>query len=101
MNQLAVLWGTVALLAALGLLALLTRRNLVQLVIGLQLLGKSAALALLVAGRAAGQPALAQSLALSVIVADTIVAVIALALIVQIKRRCGALDIRALSGLRG
>ena len=55
----------------------------------------------LVAGRICdGQVTLGQSLALTVIVADTIVAVIGLALAVQVRRHFGTLDIKALSTLR-
>ena len=43
---------------------------------------------------------LGQSLALTVVVADTIVAVIGLALAVQIRRHFGTLDIKALTTLR-
>ena len=56
--------------------------------------------ALLLAGRLSGQIQIGQSLALTVIVADTIVAVVALALAVQVRRRFGTLDVGALSTLR-
>ena len=39
-------------------------------------------------------------LALTVIVADTVVAVVGLALAVQVRRYCGTLDIQALTSLR-
>jgi len=44
---------------------------------------------------------LGQSLAATVIVADTIVAVVALALAVQVRRRTGTLDLAKISSLRG
>lgn len=88
----------VLLLVGVGLYGLLILRNLIQIVIALQILAKGAALALVWAGNAAGQPQLGQSLALTVIVADTMVAVVALALALQIHRRFGTLDIRALPG---
>ena len=40
-------------------------------------------------------------MALTVIVADTIVAVMGIALGVQIRRRVGTLDVRELSSLKG
>jgi NADH:ubiquinone oxidoreductase subunit K len=58
-------------------------------------------LGLVAAGSASGQVNLGQSLAITLIVADTIVAVIGIALGVQIRRRMGTLDIRDLSSLRG
>jgi len=36
-----------------------------------------------------------------VIVADTMVAVVGLALAVQVRRRCGSIDVSAISTLRG
>jgi multisubunit Na+/H+ antiporter MnhC subunit len=44
---------------------------------------------------------LAQSLVITVIVADTIVAVIGMALAVQVRRQLGTLDVAELSKLRG
>lgn len=84
-------------LVAIGLYGLLIVRNLIKIVIALQLLTKAAALALVVAGQISGQVNLGQSLALTVIVADTIVAVVGLALAVQVRRRFGTLDVRQLS----
>jgi len=58
-------------------------------------------LGLVAAGHASGQINLGQSLAITVIVADTVVAVIGIALGVQIRRHLGTLDVRELSSLRG
>jgi NADH:ubiquinone oxidoreductase subunit K len=95
--------GLVAVLGllAVGFYALLARRNLIKVVIGLQLLVKGAVLALVLAGTANGQMQVAQSMAVTVIVADTIVAVIGMALAVQVRRRTGSLDTQRLSTLRG
>lgn len=92
-----------ALLCLLGvaLYGLLTARNLVKVVVALQLLGKAAILALVLGGRMSGRVNLGQSLALTVIVADTVAAVICLSLAAQMHRLLGTLDTRALSRLRG
>lgn len=95
-----VLAGVLGLLGV-GLYGLLITRNLIKLVIALQLLGKGAVLALVAAGNASGQIALSESIAATVIVADTIVAVMGLALAVQVKQRMGTLDVKLLSELRG
>lgn len=99
MSLLVLLIAVIGLLA-IGLYAVLIARNLIKIVIGLQLLVKGAMLALIAAGQVAGQPSVGQSMALTVIVADTIVAVVGLALAVQIRRHFGTLDIKALSTLR-
>lgn len=88
-------------LLGIGLYGLLIIRNLIKIVIALQILAKAAVLGLVVAGSLSGQVNLGQSLAATVIVADTVVAVIGLALAVQVRRRFGTLDIQALAHLRG
>ena len=72
-----------------------------QIPASLQNLVKAALLGLVAAGNISGQVNLGQSLAITVIVADTIVAVIGIALGVQIRRRMGTLDVRDMSSLRG
>lgn len=97
--------NSIVLLAIIGLLgiglyALLISRNMIKIVVGLQILVKGAMLALIAAGQLAGQAEVGESLALTVIVADTIVAVVGLALAVQVRRHFGTLDVRALSTLK-
>ena len=92
--------GVVGLLG-IGFYGLLVSRNLIKIVVALQILVKGAMLALVAAGQANGQINLGQSMALTVIVADTIVAVMGMALGVQIRRRMGTLDVRDLSSMRG
>lgn len=87
-------------LFGIGLYAVLISRNLIKVVVGLQILVKGAMLGLIAAGQVAGQAAVGESLALTVIVADTIVAVVGLAMAVQVRRRFGTLDVKALSTLR-
>jgi NADH:ubiquinone oxidoreductase subunit K len=91
----------VAALLGVGLYGLLASRNLIKIVIALQILVKAAALALVAAGKTSGQLNLGQSLAATVIVADTVVAVAGLALAVQVRRRFGTLDVKELAELRG
>jgi NADH-quinone oxidoreductase subunit K len=87
-------------LLGIGLYALLISRNLMKVVIALQIMVKGAMLAMIAAGQVAGEAEIGESLALTVIVADTIVAVVGLALAVQVRRHFGTLDVRALSTLK-
>lgn len=95
-----VIVGVICLLGV-GFYALLFKRNLIKLVIGLQILVKGAMLAIIVAGTMSNHINLAQSMTITVIVADTIVAVIGMALAVQVRRQLGTLDVAELSRLRG
>jgi NADH:ubiquinone oxidoreductase subunit K len=95
-----IVWFGVLLLLGVGLYGLLVVRNLIKIVVALQVLVKAAILALVVAGSVSGQLQVGQSMALTVIVADTIVAVVGLALAVQVRRRFGTLDVKELSTLK-
>jgi NADH:ubiquinone oxidoreductase subunit K len=95
-----VLLGVIALLGV-GFYGLLVTRNLIKVVMVLQILIKGAITALVLAGKLSGNLGLGQATAATVIVADTIVAVVGLALAVQVRRRFGTLDVPKISTLRG
>lgn len=95
-----ILFGVVALLGV-GFYGLLITRNLIKVVMVLQILVKAVILALVLAGETSGNLGLGISTAATVIVADTIVAVVGLALAVQVRRRFGTLDVPKISTLRG
>lgn len=95
-----ILLAAVLGLLGIGLYAVLISRNLIKVIVGLQILVKGAMLAMIAAGQVAGQAEMGASMALTVIVADTIVAVVGLALAVQIRRHFGTLDVKAISTLR-
>ena len=87
-------------LAGVGMYCLLATRNLIKVIVGLQLLIKGVALSFVLSGNLTGQIDLGQTMALTVIVADTIVAVVGLAMAVQIRHKLGTLDTKALSSLK-
>ncbi len=87
-------------LFTVSLYALLITRNLIKMIVVLQILVKPAILAFVLAGYIRGQENLSQSLALTVIVADTIVAVLGLSLAVQVRKHFGTLDLKNLNTLR-
>jgi len=95
-----ILFGVIALLGV-GFYGLLIARNLIKVVMVLQILIKAVILALVLAGKLSGNLGVGQSTAATVIVADTIVAVVGLALAVQVRRRFGTLDVPKISTLRG
>ena len=87
-------------LAAIGLYGLLILRNLIKIVVALQVFAKGTILIMVAAGALSGKPAVGQSLAITVIVADTVIAVVALALAIQVRRWCGTLDTKSITTLR-
>jgi multisubunit Na+/H+ antiporter MnhC subunit len=90
----------VVALAGTGFYCLLFTRNLIKVVVALQLIVKGVVLAFVLAGHLQQNESLAQTMAITVIVADTIVAVIGLSLAVQIRQHTGSLDLKALSKLK-
>jgi len=87
-------------LVAIGLYGLLIIRNLIKIVVALQIFAKGTILVMVAAGAMSGKPAVGQSLAITVLVADTVVTVMALALAIQVRRYSGTLDTREISKLR-
>ncbi len=95
-----ILFIGVAGLMAIGLYGLLAVRNLIKAIVALQILIKGVVLGFVLAGRMAGNVTFGQSMAILIIVVDTIVAVVGLALAVQIRKHFGTLDVKAITTLR-
>lgn len=93
--------GFVALLVGVGLYCLLTMKNTVKLLIGVEVISKGVTLALVASGFARGNLVLAQCLAITVIVIDVAVIATALALVININRHTKSLDVRKLTRLKG
>lgn len=91
---------TILGLAGIGMYCLLASRNLIRVIVGLQLIIKGVALAFVLGGNLSGNVNLGQTLGLTVIVADTIVAVVGLSMAVQIRHSLGTLDVKELSSLK-
>jgi NADH-quinone oxidoreductase subunit K len=96
----AIIAAVVVCLVGIGVYAVLASRNLIRVIVGLQIMVKGAMLALVTAGSVNGQQNTGASLALTVIVVDTVIAVVGLALAVQIRRVAGTLDVKAISNLK-
>jgi NADH:ubiquinone oxidoreductase subunit K len=94
-----VVFGILGLMGV-GFYGLLISRNLIKLVVALQIIVKGAILALVAAGNMTGHVNVSQGCALTVIVADTIVAIIGLSFAVQMRQQLGTLDIHKLSKLK-
>ena len=89
------------LLAAMALYCLLVSRNLIRILIGLELLIKAVTLLIAAAGYAAGRTALSQSFIVSVIVVEVVVLVVASGIVVNAHRHNRTLDARTLDKLKG
>jgi NADH:ubiquinone oxidoreductase subunit K/NADH:ubiquinone oxidoreductase subunit 6 (subunit J) len=91
----------VALILVIGLYGILTTRNLIGLLIALEVLTKGVTLLLIAAGYCVGQLALAQALAITLIVVEVAIVVVAVGLALGVFRQTGALDVSSLRNLKG
>jgi NADH-quinone oxidoreductase subunit K len=91
----------VALLLVVGLYCLIVSRNLIRILIGLELLTKAVTLLLAVGGYAAGRMAQAQSFIVVLIAIEVVVIAVAAGVVVGAHGHQGDLDARRLSQLKG
>lgn len=89
-----------AVLFAMGLAGLMVRRNMVFVLMSLEIMLNSAGLAFIVAGTAWGQPE-GQGMFLLVITLAAAEASVGLALLIQLNSRFKTLDTDAASRMRG
>jgi NADH-quinone oxidoreductase subunit K len=94
-------WICIALVAIAGVYCLVMTRNFIRVLIGLELLTKAATLLIIVAGALSGRMALAQSLAITLIVVEVVVVCVAAGIVLSIYRLGESLDVRKSRNLKG
>jgi NADH:ubiquinone oxidoreductase subunit K len=93
-------WFFVALLAFVGLYCLLVSRNLLRLLIGIEILSKACILALISCGGAIGKVNTAQTLVITMIVVEVVVVAVALGLIIRSYGATNSIDMWRLNKLK-
>lgn len=93
--------GFGAILLSVGLYCLLTMKNIIKLFIGIEIIAKAISLILILGGFLRHNLALAQALVITFIVVEVSMVAVALAIIINVYRHTGSLDIRKLSSLKG
>lgn len=91
----------VVLVLITGIYCIVTTRNLIRTLIGLELMTKSVTLLLIVAGHLAGRIAVAQSLAITLIVVEVAVIVVAVGIVLNLYWHNNSLDTARLRNLKG
>jgi len=84
-----------------GLYCILVTRNLMRVLIGLELLTKAVTLLLIVAGYATGRQALAQAIVITLIMIEVVVIAVMAGVILSIFRHTGSLDASNVKNLKG
>ncbi|MCX7705809.1 MAG: NADH-quinone oxidoreductase subunit K [bacterium] len=89
-----------AILIFIGFYCILARRNMIRLLIGLEIIAKGICL-LIVSGSYSARILVAQALVITVIVIEVCVMAIGLALVIKAYKQAGSIDIRDFSNLKG
>ncbi len=87
----------VVLLYIIGFYYLITTRNLIRILIALEVLTKGVTLTLILVGSMTGQIATTQSMVITLIIIEVVVLAIAAGIIIGIVRHTGSLDVRKIS----
>ena len=89
------------LLATVALYCMIVSRNMIRVVIGLELLNKAVTLMLAVGGYLTGRMALAQALIITLIVVEVVVIAVAAGLVIAAYQHTHSLDVRLWRQLKG
>ncbi len=89
------------MLFAVGLYCILATYNLIRVLIGIEILIKAVTLLIVASGLANGNTALAQSLAITVIVIEVVIMTVAAGVVLGIHRYNNSLDARNIRKLKG
>lgn len=104
MENLGVLWlggFSAALLAIIGLYCIIVSKNLIRILIGVEVLTKAVTLFLIVAGYVSGKGALAQALVVTLIVVEVVVIAVAAGIVVGAFQSTGDINAQDLQELKG
>ena len=102
MNILTIFFITaVALLFLTGLYSLLVSRNLVRVLIALEILTKAATLMIILAGYLTHQTGLAQAFVITLIIIEVVVIAVAAGIVIGIFQHTDTLDTNRIKNLKG
>ncbi|HHW18407.1 MAG TPA: NADH-quinone oxidoreductase subunit K [Firmicutes bacterium] len=93
--------SAIAIVMGLGIYALVSSRNLLKMLIGLNILSKAATLALAIGAYNTNDTGVGQSLMIAVMMVEVVVTAVVLSLIVNVYRHYGSLDTGDLKRLSG
>lgn len=91
----------VAVMLFTGIYCLLTMKNLIKLLIGVEIISKGITLALVATGYAKNHIMVSQSLAITFVVVEVCIVATALAIVINNYRHTKSLDIGKLTKLKG
>jgi NADH:ubiquinone oxidoreductase subunit K len=90
-----------AILFTCGVYCLVVSRNLIRILVGIELLTKSVTLLLALAGAVTGRMAQVQALIITLIVIEVVAITVAAGIVIGAFRQTGTIDAKALTDLKG
>jgi multisubunit Na+/H+ antiporter MnhC subunit len=94
MIMLSIIFTTVILLYIIGFYYLITTRNLIRILIAIEVIAKGVTLTLIYVGKLTGQMATAQSMVITLIIIEVVVMAVAAGIIIGIYLHTNSLDVR-------
>ena len=91
----------IPLLFIAGFYCIIVTRNLIRTLIGLEILTKAVTLLIIAAGYVTGHTALAQAFAITLIIIEVVVLVVAAGIIINVFQHTDSLDTKNLENLKG
>lgn len=91
----------VILLLVIGFYCLIVTKNLVRVLIGLEILIKAVTLLIILAGYITGKTATAQTLVITLIVVEVVVMAVGAGIVISVFNKNASLDVRNLRNLKG
>ena len=92
---------TAVLLVAIALYSLIATRNLMRILLSVELTMKAVTLLLIGAGYNSGKMGTAQSYVITIVVVEVMLLVVAVGIVYNVYRRNGSLDTKGLNNLKG
>lgn len=89
------------LLFVIGIYAIMITRNIIAIIIGLEIMTKGVTILLAAAGYFSGRPHLAEPLIITMIVVEVVVLVISSGYIVNIAKKHNSLDVSNIKNIKG
>ena len=94
-------WFFISILFFIGAYCLIVSRNIIRLLIGFEIISKSAMIAIIASGQHTNAINFAQSLIIIMILVEVVVVATGLGLIVKLYRKYNTIDIKKLINLKG
>ena len=93
--------AAVILMFVIGIYCLLMTRNLIRILIALEVLTKAVTLLIIAVGYVTGQISMAQSFVITLIVIEVVIIAVAAGIVIGLHRHNETLDTRELRNLKG